>query len=207
MTNCRSVHAYLSACDLLMCGYFSCESYTPCPHLTSQSTATVQGYCATTEADATGPTTAASALLATRGATVNTAAVSLWVARYSAGQIVSSSGCSGPIKSTMLDVQYCIASTCTGSILCLNGGTCTIYGYCSCPFGYTGLICETGEIRCSDLWQWWLLRLLIIFTFIISAQSVWFVQRDNLLQQWNMPERVLCLSIPIHWIRLLNKYL
>lgn len=31
---------------------------------------------------------------------------------------------------------------------CLNGGTCfdAVNGFtCSCPFGYTGLVCETGK--------------------------------------------------------------
>ena len=40
-----------------------------------------------------------------------------------------------------------LASMCTGSILCLNGGTCSGYGYCYCPYGYTGQICETSQFK------------------------------------------------------------
>ena len=45
---------------------------------------------------------------------------------------------------------WCVLVHCThmtGSVLCLNGGTCSGYGYCYCPNGYTGRICETGEFR------------------------------------------------------------
>ena len=32
-----------------------------------------------------------------------------------------------------------------GPSVCLNGGNCSIYGYCNCPFGYTGQFCETSK--------------------------------------------------------------
>ena len=30
-----------------------------------------------------------------------------------------------------------------GSYACINRGACQSTGYCSCPFGYQGAICET----------------------------------------------------------------
>ena len=36
--------------------------------------------------------------------------------------------------------------TYVGPSMCLNGGNCSIYGYCNCPFGFTGQFCETSKL-------------------------------------------------------------
>ena len=44
----------------------------------------------------------------------------------------------------MFEVLDCVPIR-IGPSMCLNGGNCSIYGYCNCPFGYTGQFCETSE--------------------------------------------------------------
>ena len=97
-----------------------------------------------------------------------------------------------------------LAFMCTGSILCLNGGTCSGYGYCYCPYGYSGQICETSQFRLEAVVVVVLSSCGDATSFLIRAAGVWFVQRNNLLQQWNMHKWYVCLSILVHWIRLLN---
>ena len=45
-------------------------------------------------------------------------------------------------------LRYWIVSPFTyiGPSVCLNGGNCSTYGYCICPFGYTGQFCETSKL-------------------------------------------------------------
>ena len=45
----------------------------------------------------------------------------------------------------MFEVLDCVPIR-IGPSVCLNGGNCSAYGYCNCPFDYAGQFCETSKL-------------------------------------------------------------